>query len=198
VSNEVHDANARVQDKDQSIHGQEGLLHHSLPQQKEVMITLSILIVAIVCVAYMEASDDYNSIVRNIPITHVDPGRYIVCAVWALVLAAFAQTWWALLYFPITWAVFTISFRFLLNRKRGMDWRYISPSNGYDWFWMRATSPNRFVNGLREKVKTHFAHHYENTPAFRKGHHRAGAFAYAFEALLVLVPSITIYITKTL
>ena len=166
------------------------------------MITLPILIVGIFLFAWKEAVDDDGAIDKTnkegTKFSHYDPDRYIVAGVFTLIMAGFAQTWWALLYFPVTWAVFTISFRFLLNRKRGMDWRYISPSNGYDWFWMRATSPNRFVNGLREKVKIHFAHHYENTPAFRKGHHRAGAFAYATEALLVLVPSITIYITKTL
>ena len=170
------------------------------------MITLPILIVCIFLFAWKEALDDARAIAESNktgkPFTHDDPDRYIMGIVITLILSVASQlehvTWWALLYFPVTWAVFTISFRFLLNRKRGMDWRYISPSNGYDWFWMRATSPNRFVNGLREKVKTHFAHHYENTPAFRKGHHRAGAFAYAFEVLLVLVPSITIYITKTL
>ncbi len=162
------------------------------------MITLPILIVAIVCVAYMEASDDYNSIVRNIPITHVDPGRYIVCAVWALVLAAFAQTWWALLYFPITWAVFTISFRFLLNRKRGKHWAYVSPSNGYDWWFLKRVwfTMDGHVTTQKHAIIYHWQV-YPGGPFYLKANHRAGAFAYATEAI-VLAISLTIYITKTL
>ena len=106
------------------------------------MITLPILIVCIFLFAWKEALDDARAIAESNktgkPFTHDDPDRYIVAGVFTLIMAGFAQTWWALLYFPITWAVFTISFRFLLNRKRGMDWRYVSKtSNRYDGIWCR-------------------------------------------------------------
>jgi len=139
----------------------------------------------------MESTSDANRITENKPINHRDEliERTVLGAVCFLGTILLIRDWKVLWLAPAGWGWFTMWFRYRLNKKRGLDWRYISPSNGYDWFWMRATSPNRFVNGLREKVKTHFAHHYENTPAFRKGHHRAGTIAYAFEALTFLLGS---------
>jgi hypothetical protein len=137
------------------------------------MITLSILIVAIVLFAWKEAADDARAIAESNktgkPFTHDDPDRYIVAGVFTLIMAGFAQTWWALLYFPITWAVFTISFRLLLNRKRDLPYWYISDSNGYDRFWL----------GVLMHVKY------------------AAELVYGFEATILLA-SITIYITKTM
>ena len=162
------------------------------------MITLPILIVCIVLFAWKEALDDARAIAESNktgkPFTHDDPDRYIVAGVFTLIMAGFAQTWWALLYFPITWAVFTISFRFLLNRKRCMDWRYISPSNVYDWRFL-------WLCGFRGRASQveHWNRSYRTYHGWwPKQVHRAGTIAYATEALLVLVPSITIYITKTL
>ena len=100
--------------------------------------------------------------------------------------------------------MFTISFRFLLNRKRGMHWAYVSVSNRYDSFWMGLSE---FVRvGLWPSIDT-----LEWTSrAYSRGSsledalyeinkvvHRAGSFAYAAEAT-VLAISLTIYITKTL
>lgn len=164
------------------------------------MITLSILIVAIVLFAWKEAADDARAIAESNktgkPFTHDDPDRYIVAGVFTLIMAGFAQTWWALLYFPITWAVFTISFRFLLNRMRGKHWLYVSPSNGYDWFFIRSVmNAARFSQSGFKEIH---AFSYEYSRTYRWDIHRSGVRAYAFEALVVLAPSLTIYITKTL
>ncbi len=177
------------------------------------MITLPILIVCIVLFAWKEAVDDDGAIDKTnkdgTKFSHYDPDRYIVGMVITMVLVAFSQwknpTWWAFLYFPITWAVFTISFRFLLNRKRGKHWAYVSVSNRYDSFWMGLSEFLRV--GLWPSVETleWTSRAYSRASTIedalydiRKTIHRAGTIAYAFEVLLVLVPSITIYITKTL
>lgn len=158
------------------------------------MITLPILILAIVLFAWKEALDDARAITESNktgkPFTHDDPDRYIVAGVFTLIMAGFAQTWWALLYFPVTWVVFTISFRFLLNRKRGMDWRYISPSNGFDRLAFRLAVG--YWNDTDEHKR-----YYGVAKVYTMHVHRAGSFAYAFEAI-VLAISLTIYITKTL
>ena len=171
------------------------------------MITLPILIVCIFLFAWKEALDDARAIAESNktgkPFTHDDPDRYIMGIVITLILSVASQlehvTWWALLYFPVTWAVFTISFRFLLNRKRGMDWRYISPSNVYDRLFIRLfyATPSYMSSAWRVTAEVH-SRRYHSWDFYRRGIHRAGTITYAFEALLVLVPSITIYITKTL
>lgn len=166
------------------------------------MITLPILILAIVLYSWKEAEDDNSGIKKTnadgTKFSHYDPDRYIVAGVFTLIMAGFAQTWWALLYFPITWAVFTISFRWILNRKRGMDWRYISPSNVYDWRWIRMSikhlwKSERFVVDGDEDWMSYTDFYSKH----RYGVHRAGRMAYAFEATILLA-SLTIYITKTM
>ncbi len=166
------------------------------------MITLPILIVCIVLFSWKEALDDARAIAESNktgkPFTHDDPDRYIVAGVFTLIMAGFAQTWWALLYFPITWAVFTISFRFLLNRKRGKHWAYVSPSNGYDWWFLKRVwfTMDGHVTTQKHAIIYHWQV-YPGGPFYLKAKHRAGAIAYAFEAI-VLAISLTIYITKTL
>lgn len=175
------------------------------------MITLPILIVCIMLFAWKEADDDARAIAESNktgkPFTHDDPDRYIMGIVITLILSVASLlecvTWWALLYFPITWAVFTISFRFLLNRKRGKHWLYVSPSNGYDRIWLRLSHWSVFGCWPRESTLQ-----FDNRLYLDKSRrpvsdyiHRAGAFAHSFEAFVVLIPSVTIYIlniTKTL
>lgn len=170
------------------------------------MITLPILILAIVLFAWKEAVDDDGAIEKTnkdgTKFSHYDPDRYIVGVVITMVLVAFSQwknpTWWAFLYFPITWAVFTISFRFLLNRKRGKHWAYVSPSNGYDWWFLKRVwfTMDGHVTTQKHAIIYHWQV-YPGGPFYLKANHRAGAIAYGFEATILLA-SITIYITKTL
>lgn len=191
------------------------------------MITLPILIVGILLFAWKEAVDDDSAIDKTnkegTKFSHYDPDRYIVAGVFTLIMAGFAQTWWALLYFPITWAVFTISFRFLLNRKREMDWWYISPSNGYDRRFIVASiligqldipKGDRFTlkeiglimkdhDALMNATGVHWIDQRDGPDLnllaswYKKEVHRSGAFAYSFEAAVLALSLIT-YITKTL
>jgi hypothetical protein len=170
------------------------------------MITLPILILAIILFAWKEALDDARAIAESNktkkPFTHDDPDRYIMGIVITLILSVASQlecvTWWALLYFPITWAVFAISFRFLLNRKRGKHWAYVSPSNGYDWWFLKRVwfTMDGHVTTQKHAIIYHWQV-YPGGPFYLKANHRAGAIAYGFEATILLA-SITIYITKTL
>lgn len=195
------------------------------------MITLPILIVCIMLFAWKEADDDARAIAESNktgkPFTHDDPDRYIMGIVITLILSVASLlecvTWWALLYFPITWAVFTISFRFLLNRKREMDWWYISPSNGYDRRFIVASiligqldipKGDRFTikeiglimkyhDALMNATGVHWIDQRDGPDLnllaswYKKEVHRSGAFAYSFEAAVLALSLIT-YITKTL
>lgn len=171
------------------------------------MITLPILIVCIVLFAWKEAGDDARAIAESNktgkPFTHDDPDRYIMGIVITLILSVASQlecvTWWALLYFPITWAVFTISFRFLLNRKRGKYWAYVSASNGYDRLWMSISHWSMFglwPGGNTLQFDSRLYMDGSHLPITRYIN-RSGTIAYGFEATILLA-SITIYITKTL
>ncbi len=78
------------------------------------------------------------------------------------------------------WAVFTSSFRWRLNRLRGLDWRYVSPSNWYDWQFLALTGwKNR---GYQAKD---WDWYYANRLGWGRNEiHRSGTIAYTFEALV--------------
>ena len=89
-------------------------------------------------------------------------------------------------------ALFSMVFRFSLNRMRGLDWRYVSPSSWYDYVYLVISGawswkPNGWKwknwQGLMRNSHTGsilFDAQYQSSV------HRAGLIAYALE-LVVLV-----------
>lgn len=145
------------------------------------------------------AADDKFKIDEN---HHIDHGRALkirVLVLGLIFLAAFAvysckSLWWhGLLLLPIGWAWWTMLFRFSLNRMRGLDWRYVSPSNNTDLWWMSVswlTISSKWVppfGSMRIYGSRDYYHNPQTNGSLRIGvewkrmAHRAGAIEYAFE-----------------
>lgn len=84
----------------------------------------------------------------------------------------------------IAYGAFSPVFRWRLNRLRGMDVRYVSPSSAYDRFFIRACSGEWL--GLKEEIQFH-EHWYNVGTSYSRTIHRAGTWAYAVEGLALLI-----------
>lgn len=84
-------------------------------------------------------------------------------------------------------ALFSMVFRYCLNRMRGLDWRYVSPSSRYDWQFIRHTL-NRTNKGksYRERVLEYHQSNYfsGDYPKYVMRIHWAGLLAYAVEFMV--------------
>lgn len=104
----------------------------------------------------------------------------------------------------IGYGSFTPLFRWYLNRLRGMDARYVSPSSAYDTFFMRLAfrkqgkhdarsmfgAHARIYNrpdGNTEVVRPNRANLWVNGNWYRDRIHRAGRWAYAVELTAMLI-----------
>lgn len=156
---------------------------------------------ALVVYAYTEAKVDAERIVRHQAIDHGAElkDRLAICAgIWGiftgLMFIATGQIFPALLWVPMGWAAFTIAFRLFLNRMRGLDWRYISPSNVYDWLFIGADLCFQFkfhwaFHKRKMAIRVHSAYFEPNSLVWQEyvqHTHRAGTFAYTFECLVFL------------
>lgn len=80
--------------------------------------------------------------------------------------------------------LFSVVFRYRLNTLRGMDWRYVSPSNAYDRLFLGIA--NRVVFGWwakREELEQDGPLYRQGRPKFRHYVHLAGKLAYLSETL---------------
>jgi hypothetical protein len=80
--------------------------------------------------------------------------------------------------------LFSAVFRYCLNRMRGLDWRYVSPSSWYDWQFIRHTLGWGNKMNYRDRVREfHGINYFEpvGTPEYPVRIHRAGTIAYATE-----------------
>lgn len=82
--------------------------------------------------------------------------------------------------------LFSGVFRIALNKLRGLDWRYVSPSNWYDWQFIRHTLG--WINKRNYRNRVNEVHaigmHDAGTPDYPIRIYRAGLLAYAFELLM--------------
>jgi hypothetical protein len=149
--------------------------------------------------ASMEARSDFDTIKNGLPVYHVNVWLWRAgCALaLAAALAIHAASWWMLAHLLVlSYGAFTPAFRFMLNKRRGKDWRYISPSNRYDFTFIYAT----WFGGLSRSVSIGEAKEYHQAyyvPSGRNDQyqpavHRAGFIAYAVEVLALVIG---IYIT---
>lgn len=150
------------------------------------MIPATILLLAVLWLhAWEEAEDDAETIANHGTINHgrALAGRVAVGALcWACAALAGLATGTSLspilLLIPAGWAWWTMLFRWTLNRARGLDWWYISPSNWYDWQFLR-----QFTFGKMQQGEW-----IDSWPVWGRTEsaRRAGTLAYAFEAAVFI------------
>lgn len=152
------------------------------------MIALSIYLLLVLAVACMEAVTDALAIAEDRKIDHASElrERVILCLAGGLFIAGLSRNmeWRTLLWLPAAWGLFTPAFRWMLNRARKLDWRYVSPSNWYD---------TQFI-GMTDALSAPFGHDYGYAVSkpYQRMIHRAGTIAYAFE-LTILLASLILY-----
>lgn len=170
------------------------------------VIAILVLTVWSVVVSYNEAPEDARAIKENKEIDHAKELKERIMLVFPVtVLVSFGLCWsrwelWpALPLIAISWASFTAPFRFVLNRKRGLDWRYVSPSNWYDWqfivfawyLWGNRTAIRKY----RESVVKGW---YSGEIDRQEDAHRAGLLAYILETtVLALAIAALLFINTT-
>lgn len=97
-------------------------------------MTYAVCIIWTIAVALWSACDDAEQIALNKRIHHVRQW-FIRAALVGLVCLCAGLPLFAI---PMG-ALFSSVFRFTLNRLRGLDWRYVSPSSWYDSAWIIAS-----------------------------------------------------------
>ena len=150
-------------------------------------ILFAVFLLVLFLYARMEAKHDAWLIMNDKSIDH-DPSfvnRLLLCAlVWLAASVVFIGlkgefTLKPLLWIPSGWALWTMGFRWKLNKARGLDWRYISPSNVYDWQFLRLTTFGQMQRG----EWTDSWSVWSKTDSAR----RAGTIAYCFELTVFLL-----------
>ena len=172
-------------------------------------MTTAIFLLFIALFAISEAWRDGAAIARHEPINH-GKGLLFRLAICGIFFGCASALHWLiahdfrfLLFAPMGWAAFTMLFRFALNAERGLDWRYVSPSNWYDWaFLWLGSIPGRgmyFGTVFSRRARLEFVESWA-TIGYHAGFHpwvtwahRAGTLAYALE-LAVFLASIAAFI----
>lgn len=159
---------------------------------------------------FLEAKEDADTIAAHKPINYAQSNSerlgLLTVSYCVIAGAVMLVTWRLPLVGSLCWiaawlSAFTIVFRLRLNLLRGFDWRYISPSNRYDWFFLWLGSiPGRglywrtlFDPKARCEMGKQWGTigYHAGWPPYVKWAHRGGALAYGFEAA-ILVASILI------
>ena len=79
--------------------------------------------------------------------------------------------------------LFSAVFRWRLNGLRRLDWRYVSPSNWFDWIWLMVTVAPGVSMLDKENWTLYHGASYLKRERYTKDVHRAGTMAYIFEAV---------------
>lgn len=148
-------------------------------------------------VAWNEARTDVKAIEKGDEIDHGLQLWHrigligVPCLILAAAMSYHEGSLWPLVRLvAVSWASFTILFRVFINSMRGMDRRYLSPSNWYDRMIMylsgfdyrdNVDSPYSFAQWLMT-----MGHQYHVNAAHRKARHKAGTLAYCFEASVLI------------
>ena len=167
------------------------------------MIYYAFFLAYMAMLAVSEWHTDYQTIKLGIDVDH-DKGLarrvrlgaigWVVMSLCAC-LSTLTVYWSALLWIPSGWALWTILFRLMLNKSRGLDWRYVSPSNWFDWQFLKRTWFT--INGYITTQKHAIVYHgkvYGSGPFYTKAVHRAGLLAYIFEGLAFIGANVAIFI----
>lgn len=170
--------------------------------------TLCMAVCGAVC-GYFEAQEDADTIAAHKPINYFQSNAerlgllaVSLCAIIIVCLLTVPVGWWDVVKLVAAWpAAFTIVFRYRLNTLRGLDWRYISPSNRYDWFFFWLGSiPGRglywwtiFDPEVRKIMNRQWGTigYHAAWPPYVKWAHRGGTLAYVTEAAILLAALLT-------
>jgi len=140
----------------------------------------------IILFAIWEAYEDQRDIKRGKDIDHAASWGYRAVVTCGVLLVIWYVSGASFLRFTISLAacapIFSAVFRFALNKWRGKDWRYVSPSNWYDWVFIYLSFGAAFNS--REAWDEHHGFDYEHSPEYRHDIHGAGLLAYIFELVL--------------
>lgn len=127
----------------------------------------------VVVFALSEASDDHGQIESGIEPDHSKQFAQRACLAIAVMLV-----FGTLMYALACAAMFSMVFKFTLNKMRNLSWLYISPSNQYDWQFLS------LVMGYHDRdiVK-------DNWEVLKHSHKvkLAGAAQYCFEFIIVVL-----------
>ncbi len=126
------------------------------------------------------ACDDDLQIAMNKPVKHVQQWL-LRASVVTLLCVVVGMPWLAI----GLAGLFSAVFRYALNRLRGLSPWYVSPSNWYDWQFIKRT--RWFTLDLVKQPRTQaMMYHqvaYNDAPYYVTSIHRAGRIAYAVELL---------------
>ena len=155
-----------------------------LPILQSTPMTAALIILLLVF-AYGEARHDFYAIQWHGPIDHAGGllwRLFIAGILWGIAFAADLTAhdnyWRGLWMAMMGWAAFTMFFRACLNWMRGKALTYVSPSNWYDWQWIRLADSGAFSRKQWQEAWTVYQDHIDVR--------HAGLLAYAFEALVFL------------
>ena len=133
-------------------------------------------ILTTLALAELSARDDARQIRRNLIIDHVM--QWYIRAVVVLGVCWLCGVPWLSIGLA---GLFSAVFRWRLNRLRGKDWRYVSPSSWYDRLWMRISAGEWQSTRVMDY---YFSTYYEGNTYYMRELHRAGAIAYIVEGLV--------------
>ena len=155
-------------------------------------------------IAFSEACHHFKDIERQRPINHGYALAFrlgigsVMFAVMSVTHWLLAEDYRFLLLAPMGWAWWTSIFRFTLNNLRELDWRYVSPSNWYDYLFLITSGAwcwkiKKWTwNNWKAFMEHCHRNYYELNPPYALQVHRAGLYAYTFEAI-VFASSIAAY-----
>lgn len=134
-------------------------------------------ILTTLALAELSARDDARQIRRGLIIDHAMQW-YIRALVVIGVCLVFCVPWLSI----GLAGLFSAVFRWRLNKLRGLDWRYVSPSSWYDWQFIRLTHGG--YDGQRDDAMEWHGRRYGLLMVYARDIHRAGTIAYIFEGLV--------------
>ena len=149
------------------------------------MLSLLVASILIFLFAQIESADDYAQIQRKETIDHAQ--QWLMRGTMTVLYLLFCgELWWA---FGLA-GLFSAVFRFQLNKKRGLDWRYVSPSNLYDYVWLFITWFRHLSRPvpMRDAYLFHHSYYWPMglNDQYQPSVHRAGALAYTAEMVVII------------
>jgi hypothetical protein len=143
---------------------------------------MTALILTTIAIAILSAWYDKVRIAWGHDILHV-PRWLVRAALVTLAAVVFGEPWMVL----GLWGLFSAVFRYSLNRWRGKDWRYLSPSNWYDTAFIFLVDTSEWLGRKAEQDIHGVLYSAPDSGWYRKDIHRAGTLAYIVEVMAFVV-----------
>lgn len=142
------------------------------------LLQIVVVVAAGIIGGFFEGKADAKRAIANEEVEHKRSALYrvlIAIGIWVTAALISKHPWWASACAAIAaLSAFSPAFRYTMNKRRKLDWRYMSPSNWYDgWFVCKASGHCNDMEGHRL--------YYGKAIAYTQDVHKAGRWAYAFE-----------------